>query len=66
MSLQPVNLNGDVGVRPLVVAVIFIVLATVSVVLRYVSRRMMKAPLAADDYLICLALVSPFHFRKEE
>jgi hypothetical protein len=57
MALQPVRLN-EIGVRPLVVGLVFIVLATVAVMLRLVSCRLGRRNLYPDDYMICLALVS--------
>ena len=57
MGLQPVNLNGDVGWKPMVYGLVFFALAALAVALRLVSRRMMKKTLAAEDWMICLALV---------
>ena len=57
MTLQPVHLN-SVGVRPLIVSLVFIVLTTVAVLLRIVSCKLKRSSLHADDYMICLALVS--------
>ena len=36
-----------------------IVLPSIGVLLRFLSRRKIRAPLKADDYLVLLALVSP-------
>ena len=43
--------------RPLVIAVVFPSLATVAVVLRFISKRIIKAPLSTDDYMILASLV---------
>jgi hypothetical protein len=59
MALQTVPIN-YVGVRPLVVGLVFIVLATIAVMLRLVSCRLSPRNLYPDDYMICLALVSKF------
>lgn len=44
-------------VQPLVIAVVFPSLAAVAVALRLVSKRIVKAPLGTDDYMILAALV---------
>ena len=43
--------------QPLIIAVVFPTLASIAVVLRFVSKRIVKAPLSIDDYMILLALV---------
>lgn len=43
--------------QPLVIAVVFPSLATLAVVLRLVSKRIIKAPFSIDDYMILAALV---------
>lgn len=43
--------------QPLVIAVVFPSLATVAVVLRLISKRIIKAPPSRDDYMILAALV---------
>ena len=59
MSLirRSVDLKGSPGVAQLVVAIIFGVLATLSVVLRFVSRRISRVYLSINDYAIVIALV---------
>lgn len=37
--------------------IVVLPLAVVAVVLRFISRRMCKGPIKADDYMIILALV---------
>lgn len=63
MVLHPVRLN-DVGIRPLVVGLVFMVLATIAVMLRLVSCRLNRRSLYPDDYMICLALVSKSGFSR--
>lgn len=57
MTLQAVHLS-SVGVRPLTVGLVFLVLATVAVLLRIVSARLSRRTLQPDDYMIVVALVS--------
>ncbi|KAL8979617.1 MAG: hypothetical protein Q9205_005091 [Flavoplaca limonia] len=59
MSLirRSIDLNSSPGVAQLVVAIIFGVLATLSVVLRFVSRRISRVYLSINDYAIVIALV---------
>ena len=57
MALKPIRIN-DIGVRPLIVGVVFVLLATIAVLLRMVSCRLNGRSLYADDYMIGLALVS--------
>ena len=49
---------GDKGPSIIAGNITVIVLATVAVALRIISRRMQRLPLQADDFLIFLALVS--------
>ena len=58
MVLQPVDLRDDVGLRPLIVGIVSIILATVAVVLRLYSHRITRIRLLADDWLIIAALVN--------
>ena len=51
------QLNDKRQVAPLVVSVLFGVVASVAVLLRIVARRMKKAKLDASDYCIFAALV---------
>ncbi|KAI4243954.1 MAG: hypothetical protein L6R40_003164 [Gallowayella cf. fulva] len=53
---RSVDLNGDPGVAQLVVAVIFGILATVSVILRVVARHLSRVYLSLNDYMILIAL----------
>ena len=57
MALQPASLDGSKGLIGVIVGGIFGLLATVAVALRIVSRRMTKARLGADDYMMVVALV---------
>ena len=57
MALQPASLDGSKGLVGVIVGGIFGLLATVAVALRIVSRRMTKARLGADDYMMVVALV---------
>lgn len=43
--------------QPLIIACVFPALATVAVLLRFVSKRIVKAPISTDDYMILVALV---------
>ncbi|KAL9038286.1 MAG: hypothetical protein Q9180_003232 [Flavoplaca navasiana] len=54
---RSIDLNSSSGVAQLVVAIIFGVLATLSVVLRFVSRRISRVYLSINDYAIVIALV---------
>lgn len=49
---------GDKGPSIIAGNITVVVLATVAVVLRIISRRMQRLPLQADDFLIFIALVS--------
>ena len=57
MALQPASLDGSKGLVGVIVGGIFGLLATVAVALRIVARRMTKARLGADDYMMVVALV---------
>lgn len=57
MGLQTVNLKDSKGLEGLIVGICLGGLATTAVVLRLLSRRMMKVQLGADDYMIIVALV---------
>lgn len=50
-------MHGSKGIEGLIVGGSFIAFATVTVVLRLISRRMMKNALEVDDYMIVVALV---------
>ncbi|KAL8780406.1 MAG: hypothetical protein Q9213_006491 [Squamulea squamosa] len=54
---RSIDLNGNPGNAQLVVAIIFGILATLSVILRYVSRRISRVYLSMNDYSIFVALV---------
>ena len=51
------------GVELLVIAVVILLLATLAVALRFVSRRIKRVRWAADDYMIIVALVSASIFQ---
>lgn len=51
------DLRHDPGIVQLVITVIFTLLAVIAVILRLVSRRLAKAKLQLDDYIIIVALV---------
>jgi hypothetical protein len=54
------NVGVDQNVQTLIGIVIFsIVLATISVALRFLSRRCQKLQYKADDWLIAIALAGP-------
>ncbi|KAL8648447.1 MAG: hypothetical protein Q9226_005985 [Calogaya cf. arnoldii] len=53
---RSVDLNGNPGVAQLVVAIIFGILATLSVVLRFLSRRLARVSLSMNDYAVVVAL----------
>ncbi|KAL8820396.1 MAG: hypothetical protein Q9223_001387, partial [Gallowayella weberi] len=53
---RSIDLDGNPGVAQLVVAVIFGILATISVVLRIVARHLSRKSLALNDYMILFAL----------
>lgn len=57
MVLQPVDLRDDIGVRPLVVGIVSILLATTAVFLRFYSHRIKKTAYTMDDWMILIALV---------
>ena len=60
MGLQAVELQNDIGIRPLVVGIISIIFATAAVVLRLYSHRITKTAYALDDTMIIAALVRIF------
>ncbi|KAI4225288.1 MAG: hypothetical protein L6R36_004032 [Xanthoria steineri] len=53
---RSIDLNGNPGVAQLVVAIVFAILATLSVVLRFVARRMSRVYPSMNDYMIVVAL----------
>ncbi|KAL8896774.1 MAG: hypothetical protein Q9192_002918 [Flavoplaca navasiana] len=55
---RSLDLNSSPGVAQLVVAIVFGVLATLSVVLRFVSRRISRVYLSINDYAIVIALAA--------
>lgn len=57
LAQRSVDLNRDPGNAQLAVAFIFGFLALLAVILRVLSRRISKVPLAANDYMIFLGLV---------
>lgn len=58
LSDRTVNsINNVHQLQPLVIAVVFPCLATVAVVLRLISKRIIKAGFGMDDYMILAALV---------
>ena len=60
MRLQPVNLHDDIGIRPLVVGIVSIIVASAAVILRFYSHRIIKTSYALDDCMIIVALVTIF------
>jgi len=54
---RSIDLRQDPGIAQLVITVIFTLLAVIAVILRLVSRRLSKAKLQLDDYIIIVALV---------
>ncbi len=54
---RSIDLRHDPGIAQLVITVIFTLLAVIAVILRLVSRRLSKAKLQLDDYIIIVALV---------
>jgi hypothetical protein len=62
MGLQPVELRGDAGVQLIIIGVVFFTLASAAVALRLISRRVAKKSLAAEDWMVCVALVKPSFF----
>lgn len=57
MVHQVADLHDSKGLPGLIVGVCFTAIATVAVILRIKSRKMMKTPLGVDDYMIMVALV---------
>ncbi|KAI4108944.1 MAG: hypothetical protein LQ339_002063 [Xanthoria mediterranea] len=53
---RSIDLNGNPGVAQLVVAIVFAILATLSVVLRFVARRTSRVYPSMNDYMIVVAL----------
>lgn len=51
--------------QPFVIAIVFPTLATAAVILRLISKRIIKAPFGMDDYMIVAALVVFTHCDKE-
>lgn len=49
------------GVKLIIVNGLFIILATIAVILRFVARRMKRAPFFVEDYLLLIALVCSFY-----
>ncbi|KAL8998557.1 MAG: hypothetical protein Q9169_002397 [Polycauliona sp. 2 TL-2023] len=56
ITQRSIDLDGNPGVAQLVVAIIFGLLATISVVLRFVSRQVSGVYFSMNDYVIVLAL----------
>lgn len=66
LSKRTINsINNVHQLQPLVIAVVFPSLATVAVVLRLISKRIIKASLRTDDYMILAALVCSAHCRED-
>lgn len=57
MALEEVDLRGSKGTGALALGIVFLILATVAVALRFSSRQMMRVWLGKDDYMIGVALV---------
>ena len=58
MGLQPVNLQDNNGIRPLVVGIVSILFATAAVMLRLYAHRITKQSYGLDDLMMIIALVS--------
>ena len=54
---EPSINNQNEGPRLIATIVVFFTLATSTVAIRFLSRKLKRAPLSADDYLAFLALV---------
>ena len=67
MSLEERNIERDnnQGVRLIAITIVFLGLATLAVICRFVSRKIKRVRLAADDYMIIVALVSQLSERFE-
>lgn len=57
LAFQEAHLHDDRSLGLKVTFVIALVISTVAVALRILSRRISNAPLKADDYTIIIALV---------
>lgn len=64
MGLQPVSLQDNIGVRPLVIGIVSILCATAAVILRFYSHRITETSYALDDLMIIIALVSRFLIKR--
>lgn len=61
LSKRTVNSIDNVHqLQPFVIAIVFPTLATIAIILRLISKRLIKAPFGMDDYMIVAALV-PLH-----
>ena|SRR2546429_2468492 len=52
----------EIGYATLVVSILFTVLATVAVVARLLTRRVLRITLGADDWLIILGLIAYYGY----
>ena len=57
LQQRKIETHNHRGVELLVIATSILFLATIAVALRFVSRRIKRVRLAADDYMIIVALV---------
>ena len=57
LSRTTSGLGADDKVQLLIIAIVFPILATTAVILRFIARRMKHARLVASDYWIIVALV---------
>ena len=55
--IRVVDLTDSKGLPGLILGICFTAIATLAVILRVISRRMIKTPLGVDDYMIIVALV---------
>ena len=49
--------SGYGGVQTITVTIIFVILATIAVALRFLARRMKHVQFAVEDYMVLVALV---------
>ncbi|KAB8239081.1 uncharacterized protein BDW43DRAFT_296432 [Aspergillus alliaceus] len=57
MESHDASVHKDLGLRLWIVNSIFVALATLAVIARFVARRLKNLPLASDDWAICIALL---------
>lgn len=60
LAYQQAHINEDRGPALAAAFIVLMTLATLAVILRLLARRLIKAPLKADDWTMVLSLVSSY------